>query len=334
MTASQRKRHFEEELMFYSDDSSRDNSSDHQTFSPELRAGAKRWERRQTSARPPSTSLTLTRIMPSSSFELPRRKAATKVKTEEEVKAQACLQERPLSERVKIYVGPKNAVFTVGLQDLDKSPVLKSMVQQDATEGPYIMHPELAKINAEHFQSVFQYLLMDEYVPAIISNPKGPDQLPKQLDALTTAEDYRKEALRAGHVYVIAKALGMTSLQYLILRKITDAQYQPYGIKCQLDLAMIVFSRPEEGELLKRGKIKADADDADRGESEDALEVWLVESLKDKLQPVLIQHAPLFFQVANHGACAKRGFGTRIFRRKVEDWEKLGGDVVAIEDDE
>ncbi|EXJ83013.1 hypothetical protein A1O3_06830 [Capronia epimyces CBS 606.96] len=339
--ASERKRRFEEDLMFVSDESTKNETPERQLFNPDRPPRLLPRKRRQTLVSVPSTSSTPTRSFASPSFASPsfaspsfaspsfgspRRKVAPKVKTEEEVTAHACLQERPMAERVKIYVGPKNRVFTVGLQDLDKSTVLKSLMNQDTTEGAYIMHPELTKINADHFQSVFQYLLMDEYVPAITSNPDGPDRLPKQLDGLTTAEDYQTEALRAGRVYVIAKGLGMASLQDLILRKITEAQYQPYGIKCHLDLAMVVFSRPEKSELLK-GKINMSP-------GEDALEDWLVESLKDRLQAMLIHHARLFFQVANHGACAKRGFGTRIFRRKVEDWEELGGEVVAIEDDE
>ncbi|KAL2410434.1 hypothetical protein ABEF95_001688 [Exophiala dermatitidis] len=279
-----------------------------------------------------------------------------KIKTEEEANARAALQDRPLAERVRIYVGSKNKVFTVGIRDLDKSPVLKALlVHHDVpgagaagSEGPYnyIMHPELTKIDAEHFQPVFQFLLMDEYVPAIISNPKGPAVFPKQLDGLVTVSDYQREALRGAHIYVIAKALGMRGLEDLVFKKITQAQHfggGGYGVKCQLDLAMVVFSRPEESELAKRAKHQLRGDDgADGGdgvalrdgEEEDRLEHWLIESLKDKLQQTLINHAKQFFNVANHGACARRGFAARIFRRKVEDWERLGGDVVAIEDDD
>ncbi|KAL2433539.1 hypothetical protein ABEF95_005180 [Exophiala dermatitidis] len=388
-TALERKRQFEEELISYDADSNSMTTSspagEHRgtsttPFSPGVRprVNQNRHKRQQTtgtSASPafPSVSSLSSSSSPSPSLRaVPPRskptpataKATTspttvkvKIKTEEEANARAAIQERPLAERVKIYIGPQNKVFTVGIRDLDKSPVLKALVHHGVasgaagSEGPFIMHPELTKIDSEHFKTVFQFLLMDEYVPAIISNAKGANVFPKQLDGLVTVGEYQDEALRGGHIYVIAKALGMRDLEDLVLRKITQAQYLGggggggYGAKCLLDLAMVVFSRPEENELAKRAKHQLRRDDGadgadgadgegDKEDEEDRLELWLIESLKDKLQQTLINHARLSFMVANHGACARRGFAARIFRRKVEDWEKLGGDVVAIEDDD
>ncbi|KAJ4528208.1 hypothetical protein HRR83_000959 [Exophiala dermatitidis] len=401
-TALERKRQFEEELIYYDADSNSMTTSspagEHRgtsttPFSPGVRPRVnqnqnqnqykrQRKQTTRTSSSPafPSISSLSSSSSPSPSLRaVPRSKPApatarattspttvkVKIKTEGEANARAAIQERPLAERVQIYIGPQNKVFTVGIRDLDKSPVLKALVHHGVasgaagSEGPFIMHPELTKIDANHFQPVFQFLLMDEYVPTIISNPKGANVFPKQLDGLVTVGEYQAEALRGGYIYVIAKALGMRGLEDLVLRKITQAQYLGggggYGVKCLLDLAMVVFSRPEENELAKRAKHQLREDDgADGGdglagvngrhgmgqndggeeEVEDRLELWLIESLKDKLQQTLINHAKLFFMVANHGACARRGFAARIFRRKVEDWEKLGGDVVAIEDDD
>lgn len=263
-------------------------------------------------------------------------KPAVRVKTEEEIQAFADLQLKNPQEQVKIYVGPKNKVFTVGIVDIEKSPVLRSLISNVSAEGPFIMHPELAKIGAGHFTSVWQFLLMDEYVPAITENPHSADTLPKQLDRLTSAEDYRREVLRAGHLYVIAKKLGMATLEDLIFREITQAQYQQYGVKCELDLAMIVFSRPEESELATKWKFRplGDTNHGDGKEGEDALENWLIDSLVNKFQPMFIQHAQLFFQVANHGACARRRFERRVLSRKVELWDEIGKEVIAIPDDD
>lgn len=274
-----------------------------------------------------STPRTLAMLSP----PYPQSERAVKVKSEEQIQAFATLQLQPTEERVQVFVGKESEIFEVGVQNLGKSPVLQSLVNKVSAEQPYIMHPELTKIDPDHFQSVCQFLLADEYVPAIIDNRNGPDVLPKRLDGCVTAEDYRNEALRAGHLYVIAKRLGMERLEELIRRKITQAQFQPYGVKCLLELAKIVFSRPEESELAARkGKfIRA----ATMGQ-EDALENWLVTHLKEKLQKVLINHARLFFEIAQHGACEKRGFATRIFRSKVEEWEALGTQTVAIEDDD
>lgn len=336
-SASERKRQsqFDDGSMFVSDESSKNNTPERPPLNRILPLRSSQSKRQQTSTTVQPISPTSRRSTFSPPVAPPRRQSATKVKTEAEIKAHTSIRYIPPADRVEIFVGPTNRVFTVGLRDLDKSPMLKSLVNRNATDGTYIMHPDLTKIKADHFHSVFQYLLMDDYAPAMTNKPRGPDKVPKRLDGLTTAEDYQKEALKAGHVYVVAKALGMTSLQYLIMRKITDAQYYPYAIKTYLDLAMIVFSRPKEGDMLKKGKFKWDTDDVGDRQDEDTMEEWLVEALKDRLQPMLIQHAPLFFQVANHGACAQRGFAARIFRRKVEDWENnLGTNVMAIEDDE
>lgn len=214
-----------------------------------------------------------------------------------------------------------------------------------------MMHPLLTRVDTRHFEAVRHFLIMDEYDPFIISNPGGPDHYPKRLDGLRNVDDYKKEAIRACHIYVIAKQLGMRLLEELVLRKVTEAQFHPYGIKCLLDMAMIVFSRRDFSARPRWGRttesatgtpagkghddINDDNGDGDGDESNrDKLEDWLIENLTEKLQAVLLNHAQLFFQVANSGACKKRGFGVRIFRGKVEEWERNGPDVVAIEDDE
>jgi len=270
-----------------------------------------------------------------------------RIKTEEELSAIKALGLRPAEERVKIFVGKTNQEFKVGIETLDKSPVLKSLVCQDLTgEESYVMHPMLTRVDVAHFQAVCHFLIMDEYDPFIISNPNGTDILPKRLDGLRTVEDYRKEAVRACHLYVVARQLRMVGLEELVLRKITQAQFFSYGIKCLLDMAMIVFSRAEAPAKLKRERHDVTQDPVEHGDSHaededdggednnDLLEEWLINNLTTKLQAVMLGHAQLFFQVANVAACKKRGFAIRIFRGKVDEWERDGPNVVAIEDDE
>lgn len=266
-----------------------------------------------------------------------------RVKTEEEAIAIKALGQRRAEDRVKIFVGKSNKEFKVAIETLDKSPVLKSLVCQDVDgEESYVMHPLLTTVDIRHFDAVRHFLIMDEYDPFITSNPGGPDQYPKRLDGLRNVEDYKKEAIRACHIYVIAKQLEMSLLEKLVLRKITEAQFYPYGIRCLLEMSMIVFSRKDFSTKPRRGR-KAESvtgkghdknDGNDNESNRDKLEDWLIENLIAKLQAVLLNHAQLFFEVANAGACKKRGFGVRIFRGKVEEWERNGPDVVAVEDDE
>ena len=49
---------------------------------------------------------------------------------------------------------------------------------------------------------------------------------------------------------------------------------------------------------------------------------------------MMTNHAELFFHVANHDACAARGFGVRVLRRKVDFWNTVSNDIIAIEDDD
>ncbi len=235
---------------------------------------------------------------------------------------------------MKIYVGKNNEVYEVGLDDLDKSPVLKSLVNSTGTRSPFIMHPELTLISPGYFHSVREFLLTDEYMPAIVNNPQGEDVYPKRLDNCTTPAHYQNEVLRAAHLYVIAKRLAIKTMQDLVIRKIKEAQYHKYEIKCLLDMAMVVFSRPEEAALMGKGKFKSG--NAGNGEDGDAdpLEKWLVEQLGSNFRKMMKDHAEQFFKVADNGVCSARGFGVKVLRWKVEFWDVIGTDVIAIEDDD
>lgn len=265
---------------------------------------------------------------------------APRIKSEEETNAIRALAARPPEERVKIFVGSTNHEFTVGIDTLDKSPVLKALLCRDvAGEESYVMHPLLTKVDTKHFEAVASFLVIDEYDPFITSSPNGTDSLPKRLDGLISTEDYRKEALRSCHIYVIAKQLNMASLESLALRKIIEAQYRPYGIRSLLEMSKIVFSRKDNPAITRVGKMpelpsQTDNANASDGVEGDRLEEWLIENLTVKLQAVLLTNAQLFFQVANLVECQKRRFAIRIFRAKIEAWENDGPNVVAIEDDE
>lgn len=298
--------------------------------------------------------LTPTPSSPAESMRVRMRVKTPRIKSEEETNAMRALELRPAEERVKIFVGTNTKEFKVGIDTLDKSPVLKSLVCRNvAGEESYVMHPQLTRVDTRHFEAVARFLVMDEYDPFIISNPGGAELLPKRLDGLVGAEDYQKAAIRACFIYVIAKQLNMASLEKLVLRKIIEAQYHPYGIKCMLEMARIIFSRKDNSSMKKAmtagdsvqveggyrrddlAKAKANANaNANGGLNRDKLEDWLIENLTKRLQSVLLTHAKLFFEVANHAECLKRGFRTRVFRAKVEAWELDDPNVVAIDDDE
>ncbi|KAJ9610496.1 hypothetical protein H2200_005273 [Cladophialophora chaetospira] len=266
------------------------------------------------------------------------RQPPVRVKSEAETEALAKLYLKPSEQRVKIYVGKNNTVCEVGLEDLEKSPVLKSLVNSTDTSKPFIMHPELTVILTDHFQAVREFLLTDEYMPAMMDNPKGQAIFPKLLGDCTTIEDYRREALRGAHLYLIAKGLAMSGMQDLVFRKITTAQYREYGIKCLLDMAQVVFSSPQKSVLIGKGKSKAvEGDNGSKSKIDgngDPLEDWLIQMLGSKLRRVMIDHAKQFFKVAENGACLARGFGIRVLRWKVNFWDEAGQDVIPIEDDD
>ena len=257
-----------------------------------------------------------------------------RIKTEAESQALADLQLKPPNQRVKIYVGKNNREYEVGLDDLDKSPVLKSLVNAAGSEVPFVMHPDLTKLSADYFFSVREFLLTNEYVPCMLDNPKGGDVMPKRLDECSTVQDYQREASRGAHLYVIAKCLGMKAMEDLVYQKITKAEFRPYGIKCLLDIAMIVFSRPESSGVTATVKHEAARRDGESEKNDDILEQWLVASLGAQLRSMMFNHARLFYQIAEHGACAHRQFGLRVLRWKVENWQSAGPGVIEIKDDE
>ena len=142
------------------------------------------------------------------------------------------------------------------------------------------MHPELTKISADHFGSVREFLLIDEYMPALVHNSRGKDVLPKRLDGCSSVKAYHHQALRNGHLYVIAGRLSMRTMQGLIYRKITEAEDQPYGIECLLNLAMTIFSRPDESQHFGNGNLNLVNHYVEaESEGKDVLEEWLIRSL-------------------------------------------------------
>ncbi|EXJ56930.1 hypothetical protein A1O7_07274 [Cladophialophora yegresii CBS 114405] len=299
-----------------------------ETFGGDHRRSGRKRQREYTERKPTATTASMNSFQPST----PRQ--AVKIKSEAENQALADLRLKSPDQKVQIFVGPNNTIYEVGLEDLEKAPALKALVNKTGAQTPFIMHPELTKISADNFRSVYEFLLTNEYMPAIIDHPLGENKFPKRLDGCTSASHYQDEASRGAHLYVITKRLGLKSMQDLVLRKIIQAQHQPYGIEGLLGIAMIVFSRPEDNAVFGPCGSEKSSNHQDSEGNQDPLEEWLVQNLGDKLQPVMINHARLFFQVANHGACAARGFGVRVLRRKVEVWDTMDANVVAIEDDE
>ncbi|KIW09796.1 hypothetical protein PV08_11896 [Exophiala spinifera] len=194
------------------------------------------------------------------------------VKSEEQ---QESISRIPVDERVSIFVGQHNTVFTVSLESLDKSPTLKALVSRQGdsvlgggsngqgtttgidsgtgTEGAFIMHPKLTNVDPDHFAAVQQFLLADEYIPAIVSNFVGENSgrnCAKTLDGVNTREDYRRETIRAAELYVLAKRLGMTGMAHLTKRKIAECGYTTgsVGIQCLLEVSMVVFARPDDAD--------------------------------------------------------------------------------------
>lgn len=334
ITADERIRRFEQEALFVRD-SPRDEDEvsevGSQMSNPTMRPPTRKRHRGATA------SASMRSPLPSPSFT-PRTRLdrPAKIKSEAETAAIEALLQRPHSQRVKIYVGQNNAMYEVGLEEVQKSPVLKSLVNDNGADGPYIMHPELTKISADFFTSVREFLLIDEYMPAILNNPRGENILPRRLDNCETPGDYRREALRNAHIYVIAKSLGMETMQTLALNKIIYAQYHPYGVECLLNIAMVVFSRLEElGGLGGGGQTRIyKQEHPAEEEEEDLLEKWILEKLVNKFQTMMTTHSRLFFEVARQGACQKRRFEAKVMCRRGALLQTSDPNTITLEDDE
>ncbi|KAL6246714.1 hypothetical protein RBB50_006021 [Rhinocladiella similis] len=296
------------------------------------------------------------------------------IKTEEE---QEPISRIPVDERVSIFVGQHNKIFTVSLESLDKSPTLRSLVSRQGggddgsgngngtstgtgAEGTFIMHPKLTSIDPDHFAAVQQFLLADEYIPAIVSTFGVNDDrnaLSKTLDGVDSLEDYRSETVRAAQLYVLAKRLGMVSMAQLVKRKITECGYTTasVGVKCLLDVSMVIFSRPDDADggihvvlqsnpaghsqsdvKAKNGKGMVHdglEKEKEKEKNADALEEWLISVLAMHFQAMMTSHSQFFFEVASHGAVVRRQFQRRILQRRIENLKTLG-EAVLIEDDE
>jgi hypothetical protein len=262
------------------------------------------------------------------------------VKTELESMANSIICKISNDDKVRIYVGRSAKGYELRRADLEKSPILNSWLCKGCDEVAYIMKPELLTVDVRAFGSAREFLFLDEYTPTLVDNPAGAAVLPRSLEGCTTVDDHRAQALRSAHVYCLAKRLGMLKLQVLAYKKISTTRHSNYGVSCMLDLAAVIFSRPDDASfMVKKGKERAlDGDiddDMSTQDDEDKMEKWLVQQIAGDFRLMMESpaHAKHFFHVAEDTACADRNFAARVLKASIEkkSWRKP---PVVLEDDD
>lgn len=250
---------------------------------------------------------------------------ATPIKTEDEERMFIEMKDMPKNDLITIFVGRNSQEHKLPTADLVKSPVLNGWLHTDSNKS-YVMHPDLTKINNQHFVSIIRYMHMGEYLPKMVDIPTGISNgtpvTRKGLGTLRTSEQYSKELIRAGHLYLLAELFQVEGLTDYIYARITTCEFQKYGHEAMLALARTVFSRPQ----VTTGP----GDESEEPQTLNNLEEWILRWLAFEFQSIMKKNSKLFFQVA--GRTGKAKFFQRLLRVKAEQVDSVGGEPDQLDD--
>ena len=131
-------------------------------------------------------------------------------------------------DTVMIYVDNPHRKFRVNRAGLDASPLLSNLLTHHPNNGWYIMSPMLSSLAADDFQPVGEYISRREYHPNILDD--GTPHV--RLEGDLTPEMVRRQTVRCGEIYRVARALEMPGLQALAFRKLRalEPDYQARDI--------------------------------------------------------------------------------------------------------
>lgn len=235
------------------------------------------------------------------------------------------MNELPKNDLVTIFVGRNSQEHKLPITDLVKSPVLNAWLHAESSK-PYVMHPDLTKVNNQHFASVIRFMHKGEYLPKMVEIPTGiPNGTAvtrKGLEKLRTSEQYSKELIRAGNLYELAEVFQVEGLEDYIYARVTGAEFQKYSHEAMLSLARTMFSRPKA--------TTGPGADAEERQGLNKLEEWILKWLAFEFQSIMKRHSKLFFQVA--GRTGKANFFQRLLRVKAAQVDVVGGEPDQLDD--
>jgi hypothetical protein len=253
------------------------------------------------------------------------------IKTEDEESMQSTVKDTPKKELVIIYVGRNSQEHQIPVDDLAKSPILSSWVNNSEERQPFIMHPNLRNVNNQHFASLIRFMHNGEYLPATADIPTGFDEnthatAQKGLTGLRTSDQYSKELVRAGYLYRLAEQFEIEGLPEYIHKRVTQYAFRDYTHESMLNFARIIFTRP----AVTTDVSSAAGTDHETASIGKKLEDWVLCWLAYQYQPVAREHSALFFNVV--GVTAKSKFFQRLLRTKADQVDNLGGEPDYVDD--
>ena len=245
------------------------------------------------------------------------------IKTEDEAQTFQDLNVLPRTDLVTIYVGAASHEHRIPQADLAKSRVLKEWLKTDSDE-PYVMHPALKAVDNRHFASLIRFMHKGEYLPKVIDiaigsmSSHGTALTRKGLNTLMTAEQYSNQLVRAGHLYKLAEKFEVKPFEQYIYSRITETEFYPYSNNSVLDLAGIIFSRPN----ALRPDFLVDTND---------LELWILTKIAWQFQPIMNLDADRVKFFKTVAKTNKSQFCQRLFRRKADLVDEAGGEPDHLE---
>lgn len=227
------------------------------------------------------------------------------------------LQNTPNTDRIRLYVGKKNRQVFVKRSDLAKSPILTSYIiepDNDPDPGqstPYIMRPQLLKMDFNDFSALVQFLHSGEYEPMLVE-AEGSAEKEYVLDGFSKDRAYSTELVRAGRIYVIAQMFKVEGLEEVVFGKITKVNERKYSIKSLVELAGVVFSDK-----------RSDIGGVSTNNGKDKLETWIIGQFAKNLQEIMKTQHDEFWAVEKK--TSKKMFLAQVLEETADRYRALGG---------
>ncbi|KAI9871572.1 MAG: hypothetical protein M1830_002732 [Pleopsidium flavum] len=138
-------------------------------------------------------------------------------------------------EKVQIYVDNPFKIFVISKENVKQSPLLKSLLSYQPSEGWCIMSPVLSRFHAKAFEAVVEYLNGAEYTPRLLNDGKAD----VRLENITTNSAKAAQVLNSGILYCMAGKLQLRAMKDLALRKLRVLS--PYPPSMFIPIVGLVF---------------------------------------------------------------------------------------------
>lgn len=230
--------------------------------------------------------------------------------------------------RIKIYIGKRQRQIFAQREEIAKSPILTSFIVDDAQQGAFIMRPQLLNTNPADFDAVLQFIHTSTFEPLVVG--KEGD---KRFEKAYSNDDYGKELIRLGKIYVIAQMFQVQGLEDAIYDKVCTISARRFPNKALVELAGVIFSDKRNTGGSAAGVTSASSSQTAAGEGQDdtavkdKFEEWIITKVASNLQEIQKHQHEDFWAVEKK--TTKKMFYARVLELAAEIYRANSGRLLS-----